>query len=56
MAGASRLDAGNAVFTSLLESLRADELTDGRYRNDVDHMCTELDAHPDELQDLLFTA
>jgi hypothetical protein len=49
-------DAGHAVFTSLLESLRADELTDDRYRNYVDHMCTEFDAHLEELQDLLLTA
>jgi hypothetical protein len=52
----ARLDAGHAVFTSLLESLRADELTDDRYRNYVDHMCTEFDAHLEELQDLLLTA
>jgi hypothetical protein len=52
----ARLDAGHAVFRSLLESLRADEVTDDRYRNYVDHMCTEFDAHLDELQDLLLTA
>ncbi len=52
----ARLDAGHAVFTSLLESLHADELTDDRYRNYVDHMCTEFDAHLEELQDLLMTA
>ena len=45
-----------AVFTSLLESLRPDELTDDRYRNYVDHMRTEFDAHLEELQDLLLTA
>ena len=44
------------MFRSLLESLRADELTDDRYTNYVDHMCTEFDAHLDELQDLLLTA
>jgi Mycothiol maleylpyruvate isomerase N-terminal domain len=52
----ARLDAGHTVFTSLLESLRADELTDDRYSNYVDHMCTEFDAHLEELQDLLLTA
>ena len=52
----ARLDAGHAVFTALLESLLADELTDDRHRNYVDHMCTEFDAHIEELQDLLLTA
>jgi hypothetical protein len=52
----ARLDAEHGVFTSLLESLRADELTDHRYRNYVEHMCTEFDAHLEELQDLLLTA
>ena len=44
------------MFTALLESLRADELGDYRYRNYVDHMCTEFDAHLEELQDLLLAA
>lgn len=52
----ARLDARHAVFRSLLESLRADELTDDRYRNYVGQVCTEFDAHLEELQDLLLTA
>lgn len=49
----ARLDAGHAVFRLLLESLSADELTDDRYKNYVDHMCAEFDAHLEELHDLL---
>jgi hypothetical protein len=52
----ARLDAGHAVFTSLLGSLRADELADDRYGDYVDHMCTEFDAHLEELHDLLSSA
>lgn len=49
----ARLDAGHARLAALVESLDPSELADERYLSYVQHMCTELDAHLEELAALL---
>src|SRR5205823_6956925 len=49
----ARLDAGQARYVDLLESLTPEELEDERFRVYVANTCTEFDAHLKELLDLL---
>src|SRR3954453_6073038 len=49
----ARLDAGNARFVELLESLTPEEIEDKRYRKYVADTCTEFEAHLKELLALL---